>query len=256
MSRTDPFCPEELDQHGFLDQRVMVRQPRTGYRSGADTVLLAAACPAKPGQRILDLGCGAGVATFCLATRVEGLTLHGLEVQPAYADLARRNAADLGLAMTVHEGDVASPPARLRETQVDHVIVNPPYYDATASTPTNDPGKDCAFRTTAPLAVWIDAALRRLVPGGWLTLVHRTECLPTLLAALEDRAGAIAILPLASRAAKTADRLILRARKGAATPLILHAPFVMHEGERHKDDSDPLSKAATRVLRDCAALVF
>lgn len=256
MSRAATFAPEELDRHGFLGERITVWQPRGGYRSGADTVLLAAACPARAGQRVLDLGCGVGVATFCLAMRMDGLTLHGLEVQPAYADLARRNAEALGVGLTVHEGDVAAIPASLREVQVDHVIANPPYYDDAASTPTADPGKDRAFRADASLAVWIDTALRRLVSGGWLTLVHRTECLPALLAALGGRAGAIAILPLAPRVGRPADRLILRARKGAAAPLTLHAPFVMHDGARHERDNDPLSDAAERVLRDAEPLIF
>jgi len=256
VTRATPFDAQELDRHGFLDGRVQVWQPRKGYRSGADTVLLAAACPARAGQGVLDLGCGAGVASFCLAMRVGDLRLHGLEAQPAYADLARRNAAALGTAMTVHEGDVAAIPTSLRAVQVDHVIANPPYFDEAASSGTLDDGKDRAFRADAPVSVWVDAGLRRLVPGGWLTMVHRTACLPAILAALEGRAGAVAILPLAARAGRPADRIILRARKGAATPLTLHAPFVMHDGARHGNDADPFSEGAERVLRGSEALDF
>jgi len=256
VTRAAPFDPQELDRHGFLGGRVQVWQPRGGYRSGADTVLLAAACPAKAGQSVLDLGCGAGVAAFCLAARVPGLVLHGLEVQAGYADLARRNGVALGLSLTVHEGDVASPPPSLRAVQVDHVIANPPYYDETGSTATADDGKDRAFRADAPVSTWIDAGLRRLAPGGWLTVVHRTACVPALLAALDGRAGAVAVLPLAARAGRPADRVILRARKGAAAPMVLHAPFVMHDGARHGNDGDPFSDAAERVLRGGEALEF
>ena len=256
MIRAAPFGPEDLDRHGFLDGRIAVAQPRAGYRSGADTVLLAAACPARRGERVLDLGCGAGVAALCLAARVPGLVLHGLELQPAYADLARRNAAALGVALTVHEGDVAAVPSSLRTVQVDHVIANPPYFADHDSSAPRDAGKDRAFRTATPVSAWIEAGLRRLVPGGWLTVIHRTDRLPALLAALDGKAGAVAILPVAARAERPADRLVLRARKGARAPLVLHAPLVMHDGDRHGGDGEGFSVRAERVLRGGEALDF
>ena len=48
----------------FLDGRLRIRQPANGYRAGADPVFLAAAVPAKPGESVLELGCGAGVAGY------------------------------------------------------------------------------------------------------------------------------------------------------------------------------------------------
>jgi tRNA1(Val) A37 N6-methylase TrmN6 len=256
MARHTPFAPEELDRHGFLDGRITVAQPVRGYRSGADTVLLAAACPARAGQRVLDLGCGAGVAALCLAARVPGVDLHGLELQEGYAVLAEANAHALGMPFTLHRGDVAAPPASLRAVQVDHVLTNPPYYEEAATSAPADTGKDRAFREAASLGTWIDCALRRLMPGGWLTMIHRTDRLPQMLGALEGRAGSIAILPLAARAHRPATRVILRARKGGAAPLMLHPPFVMHEGERHLRDGENYSASAEQVLRQGAALEF
>ena len=85
--------PDGLTDDGFLSGRLQILQPRKGYRAGADPVLLAAACPAKPGDNVLEAGCGAGVASICLGARVDALTLTGLELQEKYADLACENAA-------------------------------------------------------------------------------------------------------------------------------------------------------------------
>ena len=127
-----------LSDDAFLCGRLRLWQPVTGCRAATDPVLLAAACPAVAGQTVLDLGCGAGAAALCLAARVPGVVLAGLEVQPGYAVLARANAARNAVTMEVHEGDVAAEPAALRRG-FDHVICNPPYY-ATGGTPAADDG--------------------------------------------------------------------------------------------------------------------
>lgn len=250
------FDRQSLDTHGFLGGRLQIRQPHTGYRSGSDTVLLAAAVPARPGERVLELGCGAGVASFCLASRVAGLALHGLELQPAYAALCRDNAAHLGIAMTVHEGDVARPCSELRALSFDHVFANPPYFAAEQGPALDDPGKDVAFRTETPLAVWVDCALRRLREGGTLTFILRSERLHDMLNGLAGRAGEVRLKPLAAREGREAKRLILRARKGSKIPLTLCAPLIQHEGARHEGDFPAHTAAMESICRDGAALDF
>ena len=147
----------ELTRDAFLGGRLQLWQPAEGYRAATDPVLLAAACPAGPGARVLDLGCGVGTAALCLATRVPGLQLAGLEIQPFYADLARRNAAKAAVDFEIVTGDLARMPAALRQP-FDHVIANPPYYPR-HGTPSPDPGRAMALSGGPPLAAWIDAAV-------------------------------------------------------------------------------------------------
>lgn len=248
------FPEAEITTDGFLGGRLKIAQPAEGYRAATDPVLLAAAVPAVAGQAVLELGCGAGVASLCLGHRVPGLTLAGLELQPAYAALARRNAAANGQDFTVHEGDLAAMPAALRALSFDHVIANPPYFGAGKGTPARDAGREAAQREATPLALWIDAGLRRLRPGGWLVLIQAAERLPHLVAALEDRAGSVTVLPIAPRAGRPAGRVILSARKGGRAPFRLLAPFILHEGTEHPGDREHYSTAASAILRDGAAL--
>ena len=56
----------------LLGGRVTVFQPTGGYRAAIDPVLLAAAIPANPTDRVLDVGSGTGAASLALAARVEG----------------------------------------------------------------------------------------------------------------------------------------------------------------------------------------
>ena len=234
--------------NGFLGGRLRLWQPAHGYRSGADAVMLAAACPARPGERVLELGCGAGVALFCLGARVPGLHLAGLELQPEYAGLARRNAQENGIEAQIHQGDLAQMPPALRQQAFDHVIANPPYF--TAGTEAPDQGRGTARHESTALALWVRAGLRRLSPGGWLTVIQRIDRLGELLVALEGAAGGVTILPIAARAGRPAGRAIVIARKGGKAPLRLLAPFVMHEKAQHFEDAEDLTSAAQQVLRE------
>ena len=242
----------ELTTDDFLGGRLRITQPARGYRAGADAVMLAAACPASPGETVLELGCGAGVASLCLARRVPGLTLTGLERQPDYAALARHNAAANALPLSVIEGDLAAPPPALRGASFDHVIMNPPFF--LGGTPAPDPGRAGARSEETPLSLWIDAALRRLKPKGWLTVIQRADRLDGLICGLQGRAGALTILPLAARRGAEAGRIILAARKGAGAPLRLLAPFVIHAAEYHQGDGEDLTPEAAAVLRDVAPI--
>lgn len=249
------FAPDELTDDGFLGGRLRVLQPRRGYRAATDPVLLAAAVPAVAGQSVLELGCGAGVASLCLAARVPGLRLSGLEVQAAYAALARANAARNGIGLEVVEGDLAAMPRALRQS-FDHVIANPPYYPAGGGTGAEDPGRERALREATPLAVWIEAAVRRLAPRGVLSLIFGADRLPDALAALDGRMGSTVVLPLQPRAGREAKRLILQSRKGARGRFRLLPPFVLHEGDSHDGDRDSFCPEAAHILRDIGGFPF
>ncbi|MEM9060411.1 MAG: methyltransferase [Pseudomonadota bacterium] len=246
----------ETVDNGFLDGRVRILQPREGYRAATDPVLLAAAAPAKAGAAVLDVGCGVGTAALCLGHRVEGARLHGLEIQPDYAELARENAARCGLAFEVHCGDAVAMPDPLRQMSFDLVMTNPPWHDA-PSVASADLARDTANRMARlSLADWIAAALARLKSGGWFVIIQRAKALPQILAALEQKTGDIAVLPLQPRADREAGRVIVKARKSSAGPFRLAAPLVLHSGPAHVRDGDDYSTAARAILRDGAALAF
>lgn len=244
----------ETTEDFFLGGRVRAVQPRHGYRAATDPVFLAAAVPARQGEAVLELGCGVGVASLCLAARVPGLTLCGVELQPDYAELARRNARANGVALTVSVGDIADLPAELRGQSFDHVMANPPYFAPGAGPSAQDSGRETALRENTPLVQWVDVALRRLRPGGWLTLIHLAERLPAILGAMEGRTGGVVVLPMTPRAGRPAGRVIVQGRKGARAPFRLLAPLVVHEGAAHDGDRDSFTMAAQAVLREGAAL--
>lgn len=245
---------EALTCDGFLDGRLRLWQPRQGYRAAVDPVLLAAFVPAVTGESVLDLGCGVGTAALCLGRRVPGLELHGLEIQPDYAALATRNAAENGIGLRVHTGDVARPPAALRALHFDQVLTNPPYHDRTSPAAGNA-GRDVAHREgEVGLADWLRAGLRRLKPGGRISVIHAPERLGDILAALSGRAGAVEILPVTPRRDAPARRVLVSARKLRGGGVRLWPPFTLHEDAADGGGKTGYTRDASIVLRDAGGL--
>lgn len=236
----------DIRRDAYLGGRVLIAQPARGYRAGVDPVFLAAACPAMPGQSVLELGCGVGTALLCLQARVADLRLCGIERQPAMADLARQNAQG---GAQVFTGDLVQMPQALKEVSFDHVIVNPPYFLRTAGSSAPDAAREAAMGEDTPLQSWTDAARRRLRPKGWLTLIQRPERLSDVLAALGSGFGDLRLLPIMPRAGRDASLFLLRARKGSRAPLRILSPVVMHSGAVHDQERQDYSAEIERVLR-------
>nr|WP_076650052.1 methyltransferase [Pontibaca methylaminivorans] len=250
----ESFAEDALSRDGFLGGRLRLRQPCKGYRAGADPVLLAASIPARSGERVLDLGCGAGAAMLCLGARVPDLCLVGVEIQPAYAALARRNAAENGIPAMVHVADLSALPAPLRQAEFDHVIANPPYFRAGAHSRARDEGRALALGGGEELGAWVAAAARRLAARGCFHVIQRVARLPELLAACaQARLGSVELLPLSARAGREPELAILRARKGGRAAFRQHWPLVLHEGT-HRTSREDYRPDIAAVLRDGAPL--
>ncbi len=250
MNDTPPSAlPTTLDT--VLGGRVSLHQPALGYRVAIDPILLAAACPAEPGETIVDLGCGVGTAALCLARRLADVRCTGIDLQSELAELANRNARENGLADQVSflAGDILDRTLPIYARPADHVIVNPPYLKRGAATPSGNPVKALAnIEGDADLAAWVAAAAKAARPGGTITFIHRADRLPELLALLGSRCGGIAVLPLHPKAGAAAHRTIVSGRLDQRLPAILLPGLVLHEAD---GSFAPLVQS---ILRDGAAL--
>jgi tRNA1(Val) A37 N6-methylase TrmN6 len=243
---------EEITEDTLLGGRIRLTQPSEGYRVAIDPVLLAAAVPAQAGEQVLDVGAGVGAAALCLAARVDGCRVVGLEVQRALVRLANDNAALNGLRdrVSVMEGDLLRPPPRLAPGSFDHVMTNPPHLDPVRATASPMPGKTTAnLEGAARLDAWLAFCLAMVRAKGSVSVIHRADRLDALLAALHGKAGEIVVFPLWPMAdGRAAKRVIVRARKGSAAPTRLAAGLVLHRADGRYGD------ATEAILREGAAL--
>ncbi len=247
------FAQSEFTADALLNGKVRLRQPVAGYRAAIDPVFLAAAVSARPQDKVLDAGCGAGAAFLCLAYRVPGCVIVGVERDPALAELARFNVRDNGLAgrVEIRSGDIAGQSLGLTPGSFDHVMMNPPYLDPKRSQPSVHGARAAAMvEGTADLAAWIGFAHGMLGNRGILTLIHRADRLDDAIAALSPHFGGIARFPLWPFAGRAAKRVIFRARKDVEEPTVALPGLVLH------GDDGRFTPAADEILRRGRALVF
>lgn len=247
MTQT-PSTETVTTEDALLGGRVRLLQPRRGYRVAVDAVLLAAAVDAKSGERVLDLGAGVGAVGLCLRVRVPGCRVVGIELQPALAELARRNAElngwQEGMQTVVH--DVARPlPEGLG--MFDHVATNPPYLAAAAADPSPDPVKALAtVESSADLSRWLAAAAAVLKPAGSLVVIHRADRLDEL-AGLLDRLG---WRDIDLKRLPPAARVLVRARRADRSVRRESPPLTLHRADGSYTDE------AEAILRHAAPLAF
>jgi tRNA1(Val) A37 N6-methylase TrmN6 len=215
----------DTTEDGFLGGRLRLRQPKSGHRGGHDAILLAAATPARHGQRVVDLGAGIGTAGLAVARRVDGILLTLVEIDPQLAALATGNAALNDLPAEVVTLDVASSADAfmaqgLPPDFADGVLMNPPFNDPARHRGSPDKSREIAHVARATtLQSWIHAARRLLKSGGVLTLIWRADGMADVLAALDRGFGSIAILPVHGAPDAPAIRILVRATKGGRAPL-------------------------------------
>jgi tRNA1(Val) A37 N6-methylase TrmN6 len=246
----------DMTVDAVLGGRLRLAQPRRGHRVGHDAILLAASCPARAGEQIIDLGAGVGAAGLAVASRVEGAEVTLVEIDAELAALAASNAERNGLAGRVRVAmlDIAGPArafaaAGLRPESAARVLMNPPFNDPRRQRASADARRRLAHSAAGDtLAAWVKTAARCLRPRGTLTMIWRADSLAEVLRALEAAFGAVTVLPVHGRPDEAAIRVLVRATKGSRAPLAMLPGLYLNDGSGHP------TPAAEAVLRGQATL--
>jgi tRNA1(Val) A37 N6-methylase TrmN6 len=241
----------EATEDRLLDGRVRLLQPAKGYRAGMDAALLAAACDALAGERVLDVGCGPGAVLMQAAARRPQARFWGVERDREALELARRGVALNGMSERVEVlgGDVAQGFTALKLRPFDAVLSNPPFFDDATRLRGPDPTRRGAYLADDGLEAWIAFLSKAVREGGSITLIHRADRLADILALLSAKSGGIRIRPVHPFADAPAKRVLVRAVKTGKAPLELLPPLVLHDrsGGKHTPEAEA-------ILRGEAAL--
>lgn len=244
----------KITEDTLLAGKVILRQPAKGFRTAIDAVFLAAAVPAEDGDMVLDAGAGVGPAALCLASRLPGVRVKGIEADGLMAELARHNAEANGVAGRVEfiHGDILKAKGLLTPGSFDHVMANPPFRKASRGSAPPDPAKAAAtVEGAATLPDWINFCVAMVKADGSVTLIHHAERLDEILSCIQVRLGDIIVFPLRpDDGGKPAKRVIIRGRKGGTASTRITPGLALHNSD------GAYTREAQKILRDGTALVL
>lgn len=220
---------DSITEDKFLGGQLQIQQPSTGFRSGSDAVLLAAAVRGAPGQKILEVGCGAGVASLCLAHRLPEVRVTGIDVQGDLISLAKENAYQNNLSDRIKfvQQDIEASLEGLKPQSFDQVFSNPPYYGGYSRA--TDEVRALARQGSVLFKDWVTFCLKMLKPRGRLTLIYPAGQLQRLVQALGPSVGEMEVFPLWPREGVCMPkRLILKVRKGVSGTTFFYRGLALH----------------------------
>ncbi len=226
--------PHSFSNDTLFDGNLICRQGCEGYRFSVDAVLAAHFLAPKPGQRVLDLGCGCGVIGLILAHRHAQIALDGLELQPELAALAAENVRLNGFTdrFQVRYGDVRDVTEMFAAESVDCVVCNPPYgKPGSGRINQHDQAAQARHELHGTIDDFIRASAFCVKNRGQVALVYPARRCNALLAALHaHKLTPKRLQPVYSYPGTENARLVLvEAVKNGGEQIAILPPFYIYE---------------------------
>nr|WP_240193322.1 methyltransferase [Desulfobulbus alkaliphilus] len=222
------------------------RQGLDGYRFSVDAVLAAHFTVPRPGERVLDLGCGCGVIALIMAYRHPTISCCGLEVQDELAALSEENITSNGFAdrFRLVRGDVRNIAAVLSPETFDLVVCNPPYRKKESGR--INPGYQASLarhELAGGIEAFVSGAAFAVRNRGRVVFVYPAARSATLLCLLHRfRLVPKRLQPIYSYPGGESARLVLvEAVKNGGEQMELLAPFYIFSGR--EGDYTPAMRA-------------
>ena len=198
---------EKQENFTLLDGKVVMKQ--SIYNPTSDAVWLAAFAP-KNVKTVLDVGIGTGGVSLCLLHHNPDAQITGIDISQEMLDACKINMDLNKKNINLINADIT----KWSTTEnFDLVMTNPPYFNGT-------PAKHNAHHN-ADIFQWTKRSIARVKPNGYFCTIIDTLVMDKVLSVLFDKhLGNIQIYPLFSNE-KSAERVLIRAKKGVKTGVTL-----------------------------------
>tara|TARA_B100000029_G_scaffold428174_1_gene437945 strand:- start:988 stop:1713 length:726 start_codon:yes stop_codon:yes gene_type:complete len=195
----------------FLGGKIKIFQPIKGYRGGIDAVLLASFVNAIKNTKILDAGSGTGLISFCLAYRLSGIKITGIEKNFYYHSLSLKSLQFNKLKSKIDfiKNDLKN----INEPIFDLIISNPPWYEKNSTYKSNNFLINEARIESLSLDEWVKKINQNLKTNGSYYTIFPYKRISKLVDVLNQYFNNIAIYPISSFSDTEPNKAIIFAKK-------------------------------------------
>lgn len=219
---------DDLQRNGYG----IIQNPER-FCFGMDAVLLSSFAKVKPGERVLDLGCGNGIIPILMEAKTEGEKFFGLEIQEESADLARRSVAlnHLENKIEIITGDMKEAVNIFGAASFHVITMNPPYMTGNHGlTNPKDVKAIARHEITCSLEDMIANASKVLKSKGRFYMVHRPFRLAEIMTLmvkyhLEPKRMRL-VYPFVD---KEPNMVLIEGLKGGNSRITVEPPLIVYE---------------------------
>ncbi len=224
---------DRVNDHLTLIQRT------DGLTFGTDALLLAAYINRGEKSLALELGGGTGIISLLLATRNKIKHVECVEIQPTFADIARRNVEenDLGDRVKVTCTDIRNHKS-YGERELDIVFSNPPYMRTDSPECATEEKQIARHEVCGSIYDFAGAASKKLKWGGRFFCVWRPDRLSELFDALKINGMEPKRMTTVHATASLPPSMVLvEAKRGAKPGMRVTQPLIIGGDLASRSDS-------------------
>lgn len=204
---------------------------------GMDAVLLSDFAKIKPGEKVLDLGCGNGIIPILLEAKNENIHVTGLEIQEEMAQMARRSVLHNSQEhqIDIVTGDIKEAASTFGSVSFDVITTNPPYMLGGHGLQNAEESKSIArHEVLCSLKDILEQSAKILGDKGRFYMVHR----PFRLAEILSQMVTAGIEPKRMRLVypyvdKEPNMVLIEGLRGGRSRMKVEPPLIVY----HKDGS-------------------
>ena len=249
--QTPPLSLSSDERLDRVNEQILLIQKKDGLTFGTDAFLLASFVRPEPSSRGVDLGSGSGILPLLLLTKGKVASMSAIEIQPAFADLIRRNASlnQKEDAIRVLEKDLREVKTADLGGESDLILSNPPYMKADSGKQNRVREKNLARHEIAGSIFDFCAAANRLLKyGGRFYIVYRPDRIADLFSSLrESRLEPKRMTMVYPDETSEPCLTLVEAVKGAAPSLKITRPLFLYTKASKNSQTRELTPDASRI---------